>query len=189
MANLNKPKRSTPVQKISALGILSSLSFLLMLLNFPILPAAGFLKLDFSDIPALVAAFAYGPLGGIAVEGVKNLLHFILYSGTGGVGELSNFIIGTLLVGTAGTFFMIRRTRLFAILGMAAGTVLMALGGFFSNLYVMFPLFHIPENQRLDLALGSVVPFNLIKGTAISIIVAFSYKYILILLRAAKLRK
>ena len=188
MENLNKSKRSTPIQKISALAILSALSYLLMLFNFPILPSAAFLKFDFSDIPALVAAFAYGPLGGIAVEGIKNLLHFILNTQTGGVGELSNFIIGTFMAGTAGTFFMLRRTRLFAILGMAAGTLLMAGGGFFTNLFIMFPLFHIPETQRMGLALGSVVPFNLIKGAAISLVVALSYKYILILLRAAKLR-
>ena len=185
MAN---PKRSSPIQKMAALSILSALSFLLMLFNFPLPIFAGFLKLDFSDIPALVASFAYGPLGGVAVEGIKNLLHFVLKSETGGVGELGNFLAGSLLVGTAGLFYTMRRTRLFAVLGMAAGTVMMAGVGMLTNLFIMFPMFGIPEAQRGGLILGSVLPFNLIKGAIMSIVVALIYKYILILLKAAKLR-
>ena len=56
------------VKRVAISGILGALGFVLMLLEFPlpfIIPA--FIKFDFSELPAIIAAFAYGPLHGIFV--------------------------------------------------------------------------------------------------------------------------
>ena len=73
---------------ISVVGIMSAIGFVLMMLEFP-LPflIPGFIKFDFSELPALITAFAYGPLSGVLVCLVKNLLH-LFFTTSAGVGEL-----------------------------------------------------------------------------------------------------
>ena len=86
------------IKRVAISGIFGALGFVLMLLEFPlpfIIPS--FIKLDFSEIPALIAAFAFGPLHGILVCAIKNILHLFVTS-SAGVGELSNFILGAILL-------------------------------------------------------------------------------------------
>ena len=84
---------------------MGALGFVLMLLEFPlpfIIPP--FIKLDFSEIPAIITAYAFGPQYGILVCLIKNLAH-LPFTGSAGVGELSNFVLGAVFVGVAGLFY------------------------------------------------------------------------------------
>ena len=89
---------------MTVIAIFSALAFILMLIDFstPVIPS--FVKLDFSEIPALLAAFMFGPLEGMAVCLFKNLLHLTVTS-TAGVGELANFLLGAAFAGTAGIIY------------------------------------------------------------------------------------
>ncbi|WP_308580289.1 ECF transporter S component, partial [uncultured Oribacterium sp.] len=86
--------KKSSVGFLAVTGILSAIAYILMWIEFPIpFLMPPFIKFDFSDFPALLAAFAMGPIAGISVELIKNVLH-AFSSGSFGVGELSNFILG-----------------------------------------------------------------------------------------------
>ena len=80
----NRSKLRTMVQ----IAMLSAVSAVLMMFEFPIpFLAPPFIKMDFSEIPVLVGTFAMGPLAGVVIELLKNILHFVTYgTTTGGIG-------------------------------------------------------------------------------------------------------
>ncbi|NLA72032.1 MAG: ECF transporter S component [Clostridiaceae bacterium] len=179
---------------IAKTGILSAAALALMYLeiSLPLFPA--FLKFDFSEIPALLAAFALGPLAGITVELIKNIGH-LPATHTLMVGELANFIMGSMFVGTAGLIYKYRKTRGGAIISMGAGTVALTVSGALINYFVTIPFYitvmglpmtgivaatHAAGNMMVkDLAtliLWVFIPFNLLKGIVISVIVGLIYK-------------
>ena len=122
-------------------AIMSAVSTVLMYLQFPmpfIIPA--FIQMDFSELPALIVAFAYGPIAGVAVCLIKNLLH-LLGTTTMGVGELSNFLLGASFVFTAGLIYQKNKTRKGALLGTLIGAAVMAIISFPVNLFVTYPFF------------------------------------------------
>ena len=91
-------------RRLTGIAMLSAVAFALQFLEFPIPIMPAFIKLDFSDLPELLAAFAYGPLAGVAVAGIKNLIHLPLSSSMY-VGELSNFLLGAVLSVAAGAIY------------------------------------------------------------------------------------
>ena len=94
------------------IALLAAIAFILMLFQFPVPVFPGFLKIDFSDLPALLGSFALGPIAGMIIEAVKNLLHALIRgTQTGGVGELSNFIVGSTLAVPAGLVFLRQKTK------------------------------------------------------------------------------
>lgn len=195
----NRSKLRTTVQ----IAMLAAVSTVLMMFEFPIpFVAPPFIKMDFSEIPVLVGTFAMGPLAGIIIELLKNLLHMATYgTTTAGIGELSNFFIGCAFVVPAGLFYKKRKTRKNALMGMAAGTLLMVLMGCFSNAFIMFPLYstamgipvdtfiamgtaiHPSINNMMTFVILCMVPFNLMKGIVISFITLLLYKRLRVLLK------
>ena len=94
------------LRTLTMTAMLAAVSAVLMFFSFSVPFVPSFLKLDFSELPALIASFALGPVSGVAVCLVKNLIN-LMFSTTGGVGELSNFFLGTAFVLPAG--FIYRR--------------------------------------------------------------------------------
>ena len=99
--------RSTKTHKIAVTAILSAVATILMFLSFPMpFLVPPFIKMDFSDLPALLGAFALGPVYGVVISFLKNVLHiFIKGTSTAAVGELSNFILGAVFTFTAGMIY------------------------------------------------------------------------------------
>ena len=128
------------IRYMAVTAMLSAVAFILMFFEFsvPFMPA--FVKLDLSELPALIGAFSMGPLCGVLVCLVKNLLH-VLITTTGGVGELSNFVLGAAFVLPAGFIYKRKKSRKTAIIGSLTGTVLMALISVVSNYFVMYPFY------------------------------------------------
>lgn len=175
------------------IAILGAISFLIMMVDFPLWFAPSFYELDFSDVPALIGAFSLGPLAGVIIELIKNILNVALTGSiTGGIGEAANFAIGAIFVGTAGIIYKKKKTRKSAIIGMAVGTLLMALLGSALNYFVLLPLYSkiMPIETILDLAkavnsivvdlktlvIYTVFPFNLLKGFLVSLLTIPLYK-------------
>jgi len=164
-----------------------------MLIETPLPMFAAFLKMDLSDVPALLAGFSMGPGAGLAVELVKNLLHSFR-SQTALIGEAANFITGALLVIPAAWIYSLKKTKKNAILGMLAGTIVMSIGMSVANYYVILPLYQIVLNLPLDaivamgtqansyvvdlktLVIFSMLPFNIIKGIIVTIVTSLVYK-------------
>ncbi|MBQ9438696.1 MAG: ECF transporter S component [Lachnospiraceae bacterium] len=121
--------------------MLSAVAFVLMAIDFPVPFMPPFIKMDLSEFPALIGSFALGPIYGIAICFIKNLLNFILRSSTGGVGELSNFLLGACFVGVSGLIYKYKKTRTGALVGSLAGAAAMAIFSVFSNYYLVYPIY------------------------------------------------
>lgn len=176
-------------------SILGAFSFLLMLFDFPLWFAPTFLKFDFSDVPGLIGSFALGPFAGVLVQLVKNLLNLAIEgTDTAAVGELANFIVGSIFVYTAGYIYHRNKTFKTAIIGMVLGTLAMTVVMSLANYFVMIPLYAKLFGWPIEdiVALGSavnkyvvdfktlilfaVVPFNIVKGIIVTLITTLLYK-------------
>lgn len=139
------------VWKMTMTAMLSAIAFILMFLDFsvPIMP--GFIKMDLSELPALIGTFAMGPVSGVIICLVKNLLHLFM-SSTGGVGELSNFILGAAFVLPAGLIYKKWKGRKSAVIGALSGALLMALISIVSNYFIVYPVYYnfMPEETILN---------------------------------------
>ena len=135
--------RSNRLRVMCGTAMLSAVAYILMFLEFPIpMLIPSFIKMDFSELPALIAAFAYGPLSGVLVCLIKNVIH-LLNTQSGGVGELSNFILGAAFVYTSGLVYKKVHNKKGAVIGSVIGAVLMSVVSVFSNYYIVYPFYTV----------------------------------------------
>jgi riboflavin transporter FmnP len=167
-----KKQRKMNVRAYVSIGMLSSIAFLLMLIQFPLPLFPNFLFVDFSDIPALIAALIFGPIAGILVEFFKNVLNYIQTGSFTGipVGHLANFAAGIVFI--LPTYFVYNRlkTRKGMTLALIAGTAIMAVMMSLLNYFFILPaytaLMGFPDMRNL--VVPAILPFNLIKGVMMS---------------------
>ena len=135
-----KPVKSNSA-KMAIIGVLSAIAYILMFMEFsvPLMPV--FIKMDLSDFPALIGSMAVGPVGGVIIALIKNLLHLTVTS-TGGVGELSNFILNAIFVLPAGCLYKRKKSKKSACGGAILGAVLMAVVSVASNYFVVYPVYY-----------------------------------------------
>ena len=123
---------------IAVVGMLSAIAYVLMFLEFPLpMLIPDFVKMDFSDLPALIAAFSLGPVAGVLVALVKNLLH-LFNTHSGGVGELANFMLCASFVWTAGMIYKYKKNRKTAIIAAFVSAVVMALISVPTNYFITY---------------------------------------------------
>ncbi|WP_378954433.1 ECF transporter S component [Pelosinus sp. sgz500959] len=183
-------KRTSYLTKI---GILSAIAVILMFFEVPVPMMPSFLKLDVSELPAMIGAFMLGPMAGVLIELIKNVLH-LGNTHTMGIGEIANFLVGVSFIVPAGYFYQKKSSRKGAILSLAIATFTMMISASVLNYFILIPLYqtvlHFPLDQMI--ALGTVAnphiidlasfitlaiaPFNLIKGFIISIFAMMIYK-------------
>ena len=183
---------SSRVRFITVTAMLSAISFVLIYFEFPIPIMPAFIKFDFSDLPALIGTFAYGPLCGVIVCLIKNLLH-LMDSNSMLVGELSNFILGAAFVIPAGLIYKFKKTKKSALIGGITGAVFMGIFCVFSNYFIVYPVYYqvaMPEEAILGMyqailpsmksILQSLIVFNLpftvVKGLISVAITMLVYK-------------
>lgn len=185
-------------KKVAVIGIMSAISAILMIFGeIPLFFAPGFYKLDFSELPILIATFAYGPATGIMMEFIKIVLK-VLFKGTSTafVGELANFAVGCSFILTASVVYSFKKTKKGAIIATIAGTLALTVFGTAFNAIYLLPAFAKLYGMPLDviLAMGSainplakegdivsfviacVAPLNLIKGISNSVVTLLVYK-------------
>ena len=179
---------------IAKTGILTALSVILMYLEFPIPLMPVFLKFDFADLPALLASFSLGPLSGVIVQLLRNILHMPV-SQTFYTGELANFLVGGTFVLVAGLIYQRHKTKRSAILGMALGGLTMTVVAVAFNYFINIPFYIKVMGLPLEGIIGMVnaagnqlvhnlwtlllfvfVPFNIFKSLVISGIMLLIYK-------------
>ena len=127
---------------ITVTAVFSAVAAVLMMLSFNVPLMPSFIKFDFSELPVLIASFAIGPLGGAAVSLIKNLVN-LFFTTTGGVGELSYFILSAVFAITAGTIYKHHKTRRGAAVAALIAAFTMAVVGVFSNYFIIYPLFSL----------------------------------------------
>lgn len=190
-------KERSYVKILTKIAALSAVAGVLMLIEMPLWFAPNFYKLDLSEIPVLIGAFAMGPIAGMIIEFIKILLNFVLNGTiTGGVGEIANFLIGCALIMPAGFIYKYNKSSKTAIIGMAVGILTLTIIGAILNYYLLLPVyakvFGMPIQAFVEMGsalnplivdlktfiLYAVVPFNILKGVVISAITLLIYKRI-----------
>jgi len=172
------------VKSFVTIGMLSSLSFILMLVKFPIPPFPPYLTVDFSDIPAIIAALMFGPIAAILVELFKNILdYFITGSGTGiPIGHIANFLAGILFVLPTYYVFKVLKAKWGLMISLIVGTIFMAVFMSVFNYFVLLPAYigllgwEPMSNAALrKMVVASILPFNVVKGIIITIVFLLLY--------------
>ena len=194
-------KKKISLRVLTVTAMLSAIAFVLQFLELPMPLSPGFAKLDLSDLPALIGAFAFGPLCGVCVEAVKNLLH-LMQSSTGGIGELANFLMGSALVLPAGLIYKRSKSRKTALIGCLVGSLCMGVMAAVANYFILLPMFQIfmPMDQliaafaefipyihtKLDVVLLHALPLNIFKGLVVSLVTMLIYKRLSPILKGRK---
>jgi riboflavin transporter FmnP len=167
------------VTQMVSVAMLSSISYLLMMLDFPFPGLPPFLKIDFSEVPALIAAVVFGPGAGIIVEAIKNALYYGVQGSLTGVpvGEAANFIAGCLFILPASYFYRKYRTVKGLTAGLIIGTTTMTLIMSILNYFIILPAYtwflNMPAmsaEATRQLIVTGILPFNIIKGTIITVV-------------------
>lgn len=184
---------TTKVRALTGTAMLGAVAAVLMYLEFPIPIMPAFVKLDVSELPALIASFAYGPVSGVLVCLIKNLIKLPSTS-TAAVGELFNFVMGALFVGVAGIVYKRNKTRKGAIVGALLGALVMAVVSVPYNYFIVYPayvvMYHLPLeaiigmyqaiNPSVDGLLTCLLVFNLpftfVKGVLDAVLCFLIYK-------------
>ena len=191
-------RKISPARRVSIIGICAALATVLHMLDFP-LPflAPTFYKLDFSEVPVLLAGFYLGPSATVACEGIKILLKLLLKgTSTAFVGDFANFVVGCFFVLPATLIYHLHKSKRSAIVGLTVGTVCMAVFGSAFNAVYLLPkfseLFHMPLDSII--AMGTsifpgvnnvstfvffcVAPLNVVKGVVVSLLTMLLYKHV-----------
>ena len=179
------------VRKLTITAMLAAVSSVLMFCSFNVPLMPNFIKMDFSELPALFASITLGPAFGVVVCLIKNLVN-LFFSTTGGVGELSNFILGAFFVLPVGILCRKNKSYKNAIIGSLIGAIIMAAFSVVSNYFVIYPVYYnfLPEEavlgmyQAINPGIHSVLdaliifnmPFTFIKGLCSAIIAILLYR-------------
>ena len=174
---------------MARMAILSAMASILFLMEIPV--GMPFYKLDLSNIPVLLGAFAMGPVQGALILLIKSLIG-LTHSGTAGIGELADFLMGLMHILPAALIYQRNRTRKTALIGMLLGIVCLVAGSVLVNKEIMLPFymgqFHMTMEELIQTAnwggvdsewkllLLITAPFNLIKGVVISTLTFVLYK-------------
>ncbi len=150
---------TSKVRVLTGTAMLGAVAAVLMYLEFPIPIMPAFVKLDVSELPALIASFAYGPVSGILVCLIKNLIKLPSTS-TAAVGELFNFVMGALFVGVAGLIYKRNKTRKGAIAGALLGALVMAVVSVPYNYFIVYPAYVVMYHLPLDAIIGMYQAIN-----------------------------
>ena len=184
--------RDSSMFTLTRCGLLGAMAVILYYIEIPVV---AFYKLDVSTLPAILAGFAMGPMQGMAVIVIKNLVH-MLGTSTACVGELADILMSGAFVVTASLFYRRRKTRRGALEAMLLGIAAMTVAGVLVNYFILIPayqtLMNLPleaiigmgqaavpaEDSALKLVLLITAPFNVLKGGVLSALTYLLYKLV-----------
>ncbi len=189
--------RQSPARRAAYIGIFGAIAAVIMYLEFPLPFAPSFYELDFSEVPVLICSFSLGPVAGVVCELVKIILKLIIKGTTTAfVGDFANFATACSFILPATIIYHRFKSKRGAMVGMAVGTVFLAVFGSIFNAFYLLPAFAELYGMPLEaiiasgtaingsihsvgtLVLFAVAPFNLVKGLVISVLTYLLYKHI-----------
>ena len=191
---IKRTKFLTPTTLVK-ISILSAIGYILMFISVPLpMLFPEFLKVDISDLPALLGGIALGPMAGFTIAFFKNLLQFITgMSTTGGVGEFANFLIGGSFVFTVSYIYSKKRDVAGIIIGLISGIIVMTIVGCIANYFIILPFYskigwsidavvamgsaiNPAINNKLSFVIWIIAPFNILKSGIMSLLTLPMYK-------------
>lgn len=182
-------------RRMATIAMLSAIAGVLMIFDFPVFFAPSFYKIDFSELPALIGCFAYGPLAGVLIEFLKILVK-LMFKGTSTafVGELANFLIGSVFIFVASLIYLIGKNKKSAVAACVIGTLVMGVFACFINAIYLLPAFADMYGMPMEAIIGmgskinsaitdifsfvalAVAPLTMLKGAICSVITILIYK-------------
>lgn len=164
--------------KLVRIAVLSALSIVLvMMVKFPIIPSAPWMEYEPGDVPMLVAAFMYGPLAGLVMTVIVSAIQaFTVSAAAGWVGLVMHVIATGTFVVVSGTIYKKFHTFKGAFAALAAGSICMVLVMIPSNLFFSVRFYGIPYDAVVAMLPTAILPFNLVKSLANSLLVILVYK-------------
>ena len=171
----------TLTRKITTSAMLAAIGVILQFFEISIPVVPNFIKLDFSDLPGFIGAFVCGPLAGVMITLIRNVIH-ILFGSSGGIGELSNFLLSASFVLTAGLIYKKMPSLKGVLISGIAGAVIMGAVSFPVNHFIIYPLYYTVMGMPKEAILGMYqairpstdsiaeallvfnVPFTIVKG-------------------------
>jgi riboflavin transporter FmnP len=166
---------SNKTKYITKIGVFSAIAFILTLLEFsltmfmPIFP--DFLTIEFSNVISIIGGITLGPVAAVTIELIKNILKTLLFTKTGGIGELAN-LIGSVAYVLPIVIIYKRKSSMKSItLGMIIGTILAVIAYSLANFYLIFPLYMggLPTSDKIKMITNIYAPFTLVKSIIVSI--------------------
>lgn len=175
--------RKSKTEKMVVAALLASFSYLLLLVEIPVLPGFDWLKLDFSDIPILIGTFVLGPVGGITIAFIRSTLNFLMHGGhvLSLVGNLTGFLASVIML--LPIYFMMKKesNNKNLVIGMTISSLALTVFMAVANYFVITPLYISLAGMNFgmpikEMVLYGIVPFNLFKGLAVSVVFFATYK-------------
>lgn len=195
-------KNRTQIRRLTLAAMMGAVAFVLMYFSFSVPFLSPFADFDFSYLPELIGGYMLGPVGAVQIIAVKILLKLV-FKGTSSMltGELQKFLLSCAYVLPSVLFYRRHRTRRGAVIGLIVGTIVGVCTAIFTNLFLIFPfyikLYGMDWTAIIDMCAAvnpwihdlptmvafSIVPFNVISMTVISLIAMLVYKKISVPLR------
>lgn len=180
--------KNNKTNKIVKIGVFAAVASVLMCIEFPFPLFPTFLKFDFGDVPALIGTFALGPIAGVVIELVKNIVKVLLKGTiTVGIGEIANFGITAVWVFVAGIIYKRNKSKKTAMIALVTSTIVMSVFGALFNYLVLLPMyqtaFHMQLGNLAVYAATIIFPFNMIKGAVVSLATLLLYKKVSVALK------
>lgn len=174
--NTSRTSNIWGTRQLVTMALMCAIGVLLTFIEFPLLPGVTWLKFDASNMPAMVAGFAYGPAGGVAVGIITAVIHGLLFADL--TGCLMNILVVTCFVWPAAFIYAKRRTFAFAIVGLAVGVVAAVAASVVGNLILTPAWLGVPIDAVIAMIVPILIPFNFLKGVLNAIITLVVYKSI-----------
>lgn len=174
-------------KRLALMSVFTALSYVVSLFDFPIFPAAPFLKLDFGNVFILLISFLLGPVEGIIVCALKETLR-IIGSSSGGVGELANMLVTTSYILLPSVIYRYKK-GIKTVAVCLAGACFIGTGvALITNRFINFPLYMGAGAKAVFYQVfWLIVAFNLIKTVAISVLTILLYKRLSTFLKKMKI--
>lgn len=179
------------IRKLTVTAMLSAVATVLMFFDFSVPFMPSFIKMDVSELPALLAGFAYGPLSGVCVCLIKNVIN-LARTTTSGIGEICNFLMGVTFILPSAMIYKHNKSRKGAVIGAVTGALLMAVMSLPINYFISYPIYAkfmpleaiISAYQEIFPSVNGLltclvvfnIPFTLLKGAVDAIICFLIYK-------------
>ena len=195
MQQTMKSTKFLTVSTLVKISILSAIGYILMFISVPLpMLFPEFLKIDISDLTALLGGISLGPMAGVTIAFLKNLLQFITgMSTTGGVGEFANFLIAGSFVFTVSYIYSKKRNIQGVIIGLVSGMVVMTVVGCVANYFIILPFYatigwsidavvsmgaaiNPVIDSKMSFVIWMIAPFNILKSGLMSLLTLPMYK-------------
>ncbi|GKX30484.1 riboflavin transporter [Vallitalea longa] len=170
-ANHSKTEKKFNTIYLVKVALLSAIAYIIFILEFPLPYFPPFLEIDFSDTVAIIGGIILGPVATVIIQFMKNLLRFIMFnSGTGGIGEFANFLVGVAYVLPFCLIFKRNNVKRFVI-GSLTAIIVMTITAGLVNYFINIPVYTgiTSHTEKMGMIFGAYIPFNLIKGVIVTI--------------------